>query len=176
MVIIVMGVSGTGKSTVGQALADRLGWSFEDADDLHSPESRRKMASGTPLTDADRQPWLVLLRARLEKALTQGEDLVLAFSALKRAYRERLSVDASRERWVYLHAPAAVIQARLQERVGHFMPPALLPSQLGAMEPPEDALSVDVTPPPDVVVGHILDGLGLKPGDGLGLKAGAPRK
>lgn len=168
MVIIVMGVSGTGKSTVGKALADRLGWSFVDADDLHSPENRRKMAAGTPLTDADRQPWLVLLRARIEKTLTHGEDVVLAFSALKRVYRERLSVDASRERWVYLHAPAAVIQARLEQRVGHFMPPALLASQLSALEAPDDALSVDVTPPPDVVVERILDGLGLK--------GGAPRK
>lgn len=168
MVIIVMGVSGTGKSTVGQALADRLGWSFVDADDLHSQENRRKMAAGTPLTDADRQPWLMLLRARIEKALTHGEDVVLAFSALKRVYRERLSVDASRERWVYLHAPAAVIQARIEQRVGHFMPPALLASQLSALEAPEDALSVDVTPPPDVVVVRILDGLGLK--------AAAPRK
>ena len=168
MVIIVMGVSGTGKSTVGRALADRLGWSFVDADDLHSQENRRKMAAGTPLTDADRQPWLMLLRARIEKALTHGEDVVLAFSALKRVYRERLSVDASRERWVYLHAPAAVIQARIEQRVGHFMPPALLASQLSAMEAPGDALSVDVTPPPDVVVERILDGLGLK--------AGAPRE
>ncbi|RKH55976.1 gluconokinase [Corallococcus llansteffanensis] len=167
MVVIVMGVSGTGKSTVGRALADRLGWSFVDADDLHSPENRQKMAAGTPLTDADRQPWLVLLRARMEKALTHGEDLVLAFSALKSAYRDRLSVDRERERWVYLHAPADVIQSRLRQRVGHFMPPVLLASQLGTLEPPEDALSVDVTPPPDVVVGRILDGLGLK--------AGAPR-
>ncbi|RKH11660.1 gluconokinase [Corallococcus sp. CA047B] len=163
MVVIVMGVSGTGKSTVGRALADRLGWTFEDADDLHSAENRRKMASGTPLTDADRQPWLVLLRARLEKALAHDEPLVLAFSALKRGYREQLMMDAARERWVYLHAPAEVIQARLQHRVGHFMPAALLASQLAAMEPPEDALSVDVTPPPDVVVERILDGLDLGP-------------
>ena len=168
MVVIVMGVSGTGKSTVGQALAERLAWSFVDADDLHSQENRRKMAAGTPLTDVDRKPWLVLLRARIEKALTHGEDVVLAFSALKRAYREQLSVDASRERWVYLHAPAAVIQARLEKRVGHFMPSTLLVSQLESLEPPEDALCVDVTPPPDVVVERVLDGLGLK--------AGAPRK
>ncbi|RYZ36143.1 MAG: gluconokinase [Myxococcaceae bacterium] len=163
MVVIVMGVSGTGKSTVGRALADRLGWTFEDADDLHSAENRRKMAAGTALTDADRQPWLVLLRARLEKALANEEALVLAFSALKRSYREQLTVDPARERWVYLHAPAEVIQARLQQRVGHFMPAALLVSQLAAMEPPEDALSVDVTPPSDVVVGHILERLALEP-------------
>ncbi|MCY1030506.1 gluconokinase [Corallococcus sp. BB11-1] len=163
MVVIVMGVSGTGKSTVGRALAERMGWAFEDADDLHSEESRQKMASGTPLTDADRQPWLVLLRARMEKALAQGEPLVLAFSALKRSYRERLSVDAKRERWVYLHAPSEVIQERLQRREGHFMPPRLLVSQLAAMEPPEDALAVDVTPSPDEVVRRILEGLGLEP-------------
>ncbi|RKH73990.1 gluconokinase [Corallococcus aberystwythensis] len=163
MLVIVMGVSGTGKSTVGRALADRLGWTFVDADDLHSVESRRKMAAGTALTDVDRQPWLELLRARMEKALEADEDLVLAFSGLKELYRARLTVDAGRERWVYLHAPASVIRERLQKRLGHFMPASLLASQLETLEVPRDAFTVDVTPPPDVVVARILDGLGLKP-------------
>lgn len=162
MVVIVMGVSGTGKSTVGRMLADRLGWAFVDADDLHSVENRRKMAEGTPLTDVDRQPWLELLRARMEKALEADEDLVLAFSGLKQLYRARLTVDAERQRWVYLHAPASVIHERLQKRAGHFMPASLLQSQLEALEAPEDAILVDVTPPPDVVVARILDGLGLE--------------
>lgn len=164
MVVIVMGVSGTGKSTVGRELADRLGWSFVDADDLHSVANRRKMASGTPLTDVDRQPWLELLRARLEKAMDEDEDLVLAFSGLKQLHRARLTVDAARQRWVYLHASAAVIRERLQQRLGHFMPAALLESQLEELEPPEGALSLDVTPPAEGVVERILAGLGLEPG------------
>jgi gluconokinase len=162
MVVIVMGVSGTGKSTVGRMLADRLGWTFVDADDLHSVENRRKMAQGTPLTDVDRQPWLELLRARMEKALDEDEDLVLAFSGLKQFYRARLTVDANRERWVYLHAPAAVIRERLQKRLGHFMPAALLDSQLETLEVPDDAFTVDVTPPPDEIAERIVAGLGLE--------------
>ncbi|MBZ4330772.1 MULTISPECIES: gluconokinase [unclassified Corallococcus] len=170
MVVIVMGVSGTGKSTVGRALADRLGWTFVDADDLHSVENRRKMAAGTALTDVDRQPWLELLRARMEKALEADEDLVLAFSGLKALYRARLTVDATRERWVYLHAPASVIRERLQRREGHFMPASLLQSQLETLEAPGDAFTVDVTPPPEDVVQHVLDGLALRPG--VGVRAG----
>lgn len=164
MVVIVMGVSGTGKSTVGRALADRLEWTFVDADDLHSVENRRKMAAGTPLTDVDRQPWLEVLRARMEKALNAGENVVLAFSGLKRGYRARLSVDPERERWVYLHAPASLIRERLQKRLGHFMPAALLESQLGTLEEPDDAFTVEVTQPPDVLVQRIVDGLELKSG------------
>ncbi|NOJ95437.1 gluconokinase [Corallococcus sp. CA049B] len=163
MVVIVMGVSGTGKSTVGRALADRLGWTFVDADDLHSVENRRKMAAGTPLTDVDRQPWLELLRARMEKALEADEALVLAFSGLKAFYRARLTVDPARERWVYLHAPASVILERIQKRVGHFMPASLLQSQLETMEVPGDAFTVDVTPPPGEIVEHIVAGLALTP-------------
>ncbi|WP_223641664.1 gluconokinase [Corallococcus sp. EGB] len=166
MVVIVMGVSGSGKSTVGRELAERLGWTFVDADDLHSVENRRKMASGTPLTDVDRRPWLELLHARMEKALNADEDLVLAFSGLKRLYRERLTVDPARERWVYLHAPASLIRERLQQRLGHFMPASLLDSQLEALEVPDEAFTVDVTPPSGDVVQRIMDGLELKaPGD-----------
>jgi gluconokinase len=163
MVVIVMGVSGTGKSTVGRELSERLGWTFVDADDLHSVENRRKMAEGTALTDVDRQPWLELLRARLEKALDGGEDLVLAFSGLKRAYRDRLRVDPARQRWVYLHASADIIRERMRKRTGHFMPASLLHSQLEALEPPDDALSVDVTPPAEGVTERILEGLELEP-------------
>ncbi|NPD23704.1 gluconokinase [Corallococcus sp. AB004] len=164
MVVIVMGVSGTGKSTVGRALADRLGWTFVDADDLHSVENRRKMAAGTPLTDVDRQPWLELLRARMEKALEADEDLVLAFSGLKALYRARLTVDSARERWVYLHASASLIRERIQKRLGHFMPASLLDSQLETLEVPDDAFTVDVTPPPEGIVDRIVAGLALTPG------------
>jgi gluconokinase len=163
MVVIVMGVSGTGKTTVGQQLAASLGWRFVDADDLHPPEHMKKMAAGHPLTDEDRAPWLARVRGVIADALAHDEHLVLACSALKRAYRDLLTVDPSRERWVYLHAPREVIASRMEHRHGHFMPPALLGSQLDTLEPPEDALSIDVTPPPDVVVANVLKALGLSP-------------
>jgi gluconokinase len=165
VVVIVMGVSGVGKTTVGQRLAARLGWRFLDADAFHAPESIAKMAAGIPLTDEDRAPWLARLRELLRGALEAGEDVVLACSALKGAYRERLTVDAARQRWVYLHAPREFLVSRLMAREGHYMPPTLLDSQLAALEVPEDALSVDVSADPDTVVASILRGLGLQKPD-----------
>ncbi|MCY1017373.1 gluconokinase [Pyxidicoccus sp. MSG2] len=161
MVVIVMGVSGAGKTTVGRALAAALGWRFVDADDLHPKASIAKMAAGVPLTDEDRWPWLQVLRGVMEDALARGEDLVMACSALKRSYRTVLEVDPSRMRWVYLNAPREVLARRLAQRHGHFMPPSLLDSQLATLEIPADALEVDVSPPPDVVVQHLREGLGL---------------
>ncbi|WP_163997773.1 gluconokinase [Pyxidicoccus caerfyrddinensis] len=161
MVVIVMGVSGAGKTTVGQALSAALGWRFVDADDLHPKANIAKMAAGVPLTDEDRWPWLQVLRGVMEDALARGEDLVMACSALKRSYRTVLEVDPSRVRWVYLNAPRDVLARRLAQRHGHFMPPSLLDTQLAALEVPEDALEVDVSPPPDVVVKHLREGLGL---------------
>lgn len=165
MVVIVMGVSGVGKTTVGERLAARLGWRFLDADAFHAPGSIAKMAAGIALTDEDRAPWLERLRELLRGALEAGQDLVLACSALKGAYRERLSVDPARQRWVYLHASPELIAARLKARQGHYMPPVLLDSQLAALEVPEDALSVDVSADPDTVVANILRGLGLQKPD-----------
>ncbi|RJS23913.1 gluconokinase [Corallococcus sp. H22C18031201] len=163
MVVTLMGVSGSGKTTVGRVLAQRLGWRFVDADDLHPPENVRKMASGQPLTDEDRGPWLDRVTARVTDALSSGEDLVLACSALRASYRSRLTVDSARQRWVSLYAPREVIVKRLFERTGHFMPPALLDSQLALLEAPADALVIDVTPPPDDVAKAIIDGLKLVP-------------
>ncbi|MBU8895915.1 gluconokinase [Corallococcus sp. M34] len=163
MVVTLMGVSGSGKTTVGRVLAQRLGWRFVDADDLHPPENVRKMASGQPLTDEDRGPWLARVTARVTDALSSGEDLVLACSALRASYRSRLTVDSARQRWVSLYAPREVIVKRLFERTGHFMPPALLDSQLALLEAPADALVIDVTPPPDDVAKAIIDGLKLVP-------------
>ncbi|QSQ11365.1 gluconokinase [Myxococcus landrumensis] len=161
MVVIVMGVSGAGKTTVGKALAQSLGWRFLDADDLHPHANVEKMAAGSPLTDEDRWPWLAAVRAELESAVAKGEDVVLASSALKQSYRAALSVDPAQTRWVYLHAPREVLAQRLSRRQGHFMPPSLLESQLATLEVPDDALSVDVTPPPDRVVRNIREGLGV---------------
>lgn len=161
MVVIVMGVSGSGKTTVGSTLAAVLGWRFLDADDLHPVANVTKMAAGVPLTDADRWPWLERLHEELKAALARGESVVVACSALKKAYRRYLEVDAARTRWVFLSAPREVLAERLRDRPGHFMPPSLLGSQLDTLEPPEGALPVDVTPPLEVVVTRIREGLGL---------------
>jgi gluconokinase len=161
MVIIVMGVSGVGKTTIGKALAGELGWRFLEGDDLHPAGNVAKMAAGIPLTDEDRAPWLEQLRGLIAQALEQGEDVVLACSALRRSYRQRLAVDPARIRWVYLTAPAEVIKGRLRARTGHFMPVSLLESQLATLEAPDDALMVDVTPGPAEVVAFIRAGLGV---------------
>lgn len=161
MVVIVMGVSGAGKTTVGHALAAALGWRFLDADDLHPEPNRVKLASGVPLTDEDRWPWLWLLAGVIGEALRQEDGLVMACSALKEAYRKVLEVDPARVRVVYLDAPREVLARRLAERQGHFMPPSLLDSQLATLEVPAGALRVDVTPPVDAVVRRVREGLGI---------------
>ncbi len=160
MVVIVMGVSGSGKTAVGQRLAAALGWRFRDADDFHPPGNIAKMTAGIALTDEDRAPWLAVLRELLQNTLAAGEDLVLACSALKRSYRERLSVEAARQRWVYLDVPRELIAERLKARRGHYMPPALLDSQFAALEVPEEALRVDASADLDTVVATLLQELG----------------
>lgn len=159
--IIVMGVAGAGKTTIGKRLAEALGWRFLEGDDYHPPANVAKMAAGVPLTDEDRAPWLGRLRGLITEALERGEDVVLASSALKEDYRRVLAVDPSRVRWVFLWAPKEVIADRLARRKGHFMPLSLLDSQLATLEPPRDALAVDVTPGVDEVIAAIRKGLGL---------------
>ncbi|NMO16030.1 gluconokinase [Pyxidicoccus fallax] len=161
MVVIVMGVSGAGKTTVGSSLAEALGWRFLDADDLHPVPNKVKMAQGVPLTDEDRWPWLWMLSGVIGEALRQGDGLVVACSALKEAYRKVLEVDAARVRFVYLDASRELLASRLSQRHGHFMPPSLLDSQLATLEVPDSALRVDVTPPVKEVVARIREGLGL---------------
>lgn len=136
MIAVVMGVSGSGKSTIGRALAERLGFGFLDADDLHPEANRRKMAAGTPLHDTDRAPWLDLLADRIAKADAAGEDLIVACSALRRAYRERLR-RAAPLRFVHLACTAETLEKRLIDRRRHFMPAGLLASQLALLEPPQ---------------------------------------
>jgi gluconokinase len=156
LVVIVMGVAGSGKSTVGVALAAALGWRFVDADDHHAPESVAKMARGEPLTDADRWPWLDRLRAMIVAALAADESLVVACSALKAAYRARLvGGDAQRVRFVHLTGTPEVLRARLEGRAGHFMKPGMLASQLAALEPPDDALTLDIARPVEALVAEI---------------------
>src|SRR4051812_47083707 len=154
-VIIVMGVAGAGKTLVGSTLARTLGWSFYDADDFHSPENVAKMHQGIGLTDADRAPWLATLRSLVERLLREGEDAVLACSALKKAYREVLTpphAATGTVRFLYLEVPASVLHERLEHRVHHYAPPELLDSQLATLEPPRDAIRVDGTLPPDAIV------------------------
>jgi len=161
VVIILMGVSGAGKTTVGKRLAEALGWRFLEGDDFHPLANVKKLAAGIPLTDEDRVPWLARLRELVAEVLARGEDAVLACSALKRSYRQLLTVDPAQVRWVYLWAPQEVIASRLAGRTGHFMPPTLLGSQWEMLEMPEEALRVDVTPGPDEVVVTIRARLGV---------------
>jgi gluconokinase len=162
MIVVLMGVSGSGKTTVGKVLAQQLGWTFLDADDFHPAANIEKMRRGVPLNDDDRRPWLAALRDRLDAARTRGEDVVLACSALKHDYQVYLSQhDPDEIRYVYLHGSEELIRRRLAARTGHFMSPSLLHSQFETLEPPEHALEVDVAPPPETVAAEIRQRLGL---------------
>jgi gluconokinase len=161
MIVLLMGVSGVGKSTVGRALAAHLSWSFHDADDLHSAENVARMASGRPLDDEARFPWLRAVRDLIRTLARDGRNAVVACSALKASYREVLLEDVEAVRVVHLTAPADVLRERVTDRAGHFMPSSLVESQVAALEPPADALTVDATRPVDDVVQQIVDGLDL---------------
>jgi len=142
-----MGVSGVGKTAIGQLLARRLDCEFLDADDLHPPANIAKMSAGTPLEDADRWPWLERLNALLRQRAARGASVVLACSALKNSYRERLCREVAPCRLVYLHAEARVLRARLAARTHRYMPASLLDSQLATLEPPANAITVDAAAP-----------------------------
>lgn len=161
-IVIVMGVSGAGKTTVGQALAARLGWDFIEGDDFHPPRNIALMASGVALTDADREPWLLALRARIEEILASGGHAVIACSALRHSYRSILAgPHAGAIQFVHLEVPEPELRRRLGLRAGHFMRADMLASQLATLEPSTTALPVDGAQPVDVVVDEIVDGLGL---------------
>lgn len=161
MVIVLMGVAGSGKTTVGQLLAAQLSWSFRDADEFHPPENVAKMSSGVPLTDRDRAPWLAAIRAHLDEKLARGEGAIVTCSALKERYRTVLLGDGVGVKLIHLSGDAALLAARIGGRQGHFMKPAMLPSQLAALEPPHDALTLDIAPPPAVIVAQIRRALSL---------------
>lgn len=160
MVILLMGVTGSGKTTVGQALAEGLGWQFADADDFHPQTNVAKMRAGIPLDDADRAPWLAALRKRIEEWVGARTDVVLACSALKQAYRDELVVGPE-VRVVYLQGDSELIAERLKARHGHYMEPDLLPSQFATLEEPKDALAVNVDSSVAEIVGRIRKSLRL---------------
>jgi gluconokinase len=164
--IIIMGVTGSGKSTVGSLLARRLGWRFWDGDDFHSEQNIRKMRNGSPLSDADRWPWLTRLRAVLDDSAAEKQSGVLACSSLKARYRDILCAGAYEVRFVYLKGSAALFRSRLAARHDHFMNPELLDSQFTALEEPTDALPVDASLPPDVIVDAIIRSLGGRTASG----------
>ena len=162
MVVVLMGVSGSGKSTIGKILADDLGWAFVEADDYHPAANIEKMRRGVPLDDADRRPWLAAVRERIADACRRGRDVVVACSALKHRYQDYLEQDDPPcVRYVYLEGSPDLIRKRLADRRGHFMNPALLGSQFEALEPPADAVRVDVTPPPEEIAEEIRRKLGV---------------
>ena len=159
--IVVMGVSGSGKSTVARRLSERLGWPMAEGDDFHSPENRAKMTAGTPLTDEDRRPWLESLRDFIDRA---PSHTIVTCSALKRSYRDILSTARGRVRFLHLDGSPQVLGARMAGRKGHFMPAALLISQLETLErlePDEDGTVVDVDARTEDIVDLALERLRL---------------
>jgi len=161
--LVVMGVCGAGKTTVGALLAERLGAPFVEADRLHSPENVAKMAAGRPLSDDDRWPWLDAVGAEARRR-SGANGVVVACSALRRSYRERLAAALGRPRFVHLCGSEELLRARMAARRGHFMPTSLLDSQLATLEPPgaeENALAVDVGMPPEAIVACILETLAV---------------
>jgi carbohydrate kinase (thermoresistant glucokinase family) len=158
VIVLIMGVCGCGKTTVGQALAQELGWRFLDTDDFHPEANVAKMARGVPLTDEDRWPWFDRVVAEMRRVSAAGQHVVVACSALKQAYRDRLAAGGD-VRVVYLKGDAATIEPRLAGRTGHFMPASLLPSQFATLEEPADAIVVDIREPVTAQVAAITRAL-----------------
>ncbi|MFG3340319.1 gluconokinase [Glycomyces sp. NPDC048151] len=159
--LVVMGVSGSGKSTVARLLADRLGAPMAEADEFHPEANIAKMSAGVPLTDADREPWLLALRDWISEHDAAGRGSVVTCSALKRSYRDLLRGATARVRFVHLSGSREVIGERLSHRSGHFMPPSLLDSQFADLEPlgdNEDGITVDVTATPEQIADRVLAG------------------
>jgi gluconokinase len=155
MIIVVIGVAGSGKTTIGTMLANAMGCPFLEGDSLHSPENINKMSHGVSLTDSDRAPWLAAIHARILDAFERGQDLIVGCSALKQQYRMALAEGVSIT-WVYLQGPVDLIRSRLTDRTDHFMKADMLASQLAALEKPTDALVVDVSAAPGAIVEQVL--------------------
>jgi gluconokinase len=165
VVLVLMGVSGCGKTTIAQVLAARLHWAFEEGDALHPQANVDKMAAGHPLDDADRAPWLAKVADWVDARLDAGECGVITCSALKRSYRDLIARRGEGVEFVYLHGSRALIASRLVARHGHFMPPSLLDSQFATLEEPaadEPAIRVEIGASPETIAAHIIDALGLQ--------------
>lgn len=165
MIYILMGVSGAGKTTIGEKLAEKLGIEFAEGDEFHSPENVAKMESGQPLSDVDRAPWLKSIAGKITTMLEQDRPMVLTCSALKRAYRKQLSVDREKVLFINLDGPYEIIDQRLSERTGHYMPAGLLQSQFDTLEPlapDEHFITVAVDRPADQIVQIICDRIDQK--------------
>lgn len=164
MIVVVMGVAGSGKTTVGELLARRLGWTYLEGDSFHSAANIEKMSNGIPLTDADRWPWLARIREALRRCDAEGRHAVLACSALREAYRAYLADGSGPVRFVHLAGDHATIAERLRARSAHYMSEQMLESQLASLEEPADAIRVDIARAPEEQVERILEGLGPVPG------------
>jgi gluconokinase len=172
--LIMMGVSGSGKSTIADRLAERLGWRFEDGDSFHPPSNVAKMRAGHPLTDEDRWPWLQAIADEIDRVCKAGEHAVIASSALKRAYRDILVHGRTDVRIIFLKGTQELIASRLAQRKGHFMPPGLLDSQFKTLEPPseiENAVTVSIDASVEAIVENIMRQLGFDAAD-----SGKPRR
>ena len=175
MILVVMGVAGCGKTSVGEMLAERLGWAFLEGDAFHPQANRDKMAAGTPLTDDDRRPWLDEIAAEMQRHAGRGENAVVTCSALKKSYRDRLRAgagaggpDIAELRFVHLTGARAVLEERIGSRTGHFMPASMLDSQLATLQPPgpdEGAITVDIDQMLERIVGEVTEVL-RRPGGG----------
>jgi len=162
IILIFMGVSGSGKTTIAKLFAQKTGAKFFEGDDFHPPENIAKMHAGIPLTDADRKTWLQKLRQIIVEALAKNEFTALTCSALKAKYRDELAAGDARVKFVHLTGPKALLEQRLKNRRDHFMPPALLESQLATLEPPSDALTFSIEKSPEEIVTTLIHALGMQ--------------
>ena len=160
MIIIVMGVAGSGKTTIGSRLANELSWKFYDADDFHSESNRAKMSLGIALTDADRAGWLITLKELIAENIQENISAVLACSALKDSYRNTLKVN-EQVKFIYLQGTYQQIEKRLNNRTGHFMSVGMLDSQFRTLEEPQNALTIDISHTPQEIISIIYKGLNL---------------
>jgi gluconokinase len=161
MVILIMGVSGSGKTTIGEGLASELDWKFRDADEFHPAANIEKMRQGIPLNDDDRRPWLQALRQAIDEALQSNANLILACSALKAAYRQVLGEPSDQIKFVYLKGSFELIEQRLKQRQGHYMKANLLRTQFDALEEPSDAIVVEIDQSSSAIVQQIKNSLHL---------------
>ncbi len=161
MVILIMGVSGSGKTTIGEGLALELNWEFKDADEFHPAANIEKMRQGIPLNDDDRRPWLQALRQAIDEALQTNANLILACSALKAAYRQVLGEPSDQVKFIYLKGSFELIEQRLKQRHGHYMKSNLLRTQFDALEEPNDAIVVEIDQPSSAIVQQIKNCLHL---------------